>query len=360
MAAANHRLLVFAGSYAEAEGSGVYVYEFDEQTVELRALDAVSGLKNPTFLNVDAAQKKLYAIGEVATAEGGKAAEAVSFAIDPETGKLSMLNRAQTVSSPTCHIQRDQDRRYLIVSSYHGGMVGLVSITEEGKVGDLLDVQQHEGKSVHPERQDRPHPHSAFFSPDEKYIFVSDLGLDRIRAYRIDKEQNQLKLHGETAVHPGAGPRHLVFHPNGRFTYVINEVDSTITVFSYDMENGQLNEIETVPTLPSSFEGENTCAEITLSKDGKYLYGSNRGHDSIVVYAINSESGKLTLVEHVSTEGEHPRHFALTPSGTHLLAANRDTNNIAVFQVDRTTGKLTYTGKQVQVSKPVCVQPLYL
>jgi 6-phosphogluconolactonase len=351
------RMLVFAGSYAEAADNGVYVYSFDEQSGELQLLDQAAGLKNPTFLNVDVTNRVVYAISEAVSPEGKKAGEIVAFAVDSATGKLSLLNRALSVDAPTCHIQRDNESRYLLTVSYHGGMVGLMSIAEDSRVGELLDSKQHEGRSVHPERQDRPHPHSTFFSPDGRYLFVQDLGLDTIFTYAIDTAENRLTLQGKTKTHPGAGPRHLSFHPSGNYAFVINEVDSTVSSFAYDRENGQLSHIETVPTLPPGFEGENTCAEIAVSADGRFVYGSNRGHDSIVVYAADSATGKLTLVEHVSAEGAHPRHFALTPGGRYLLCASRDTNNIAVFRVDRDTGRLTFTGKSVSVSKPVCVQP---
>ncbi|GIP35201.1 lactonase family protein [Paenibacillus sp. J2TS4] len=352
------RMLVFIGSYAEASDSGVYVYSFDGASGELALLDQVSGLKNPTFLNLDAARLKLYSIEETET-EAGRSGGAVSFSIDPQQGTISKLNQAVTVDSPTCHIQRDADDRYLIVSSYHGGQVGLVSLNEDGTIGKLLDVKQHEGNSVHPERQEQPHPHSAFFSPDYKYVYISDLGLDRIVAYSIDAAHGTLKQCGETVIHPGAGPRHLAFHPDGKYAFVINELDSTITSLRYEADSGRLLPFETVTTLPVDYNGDNSCAEITVSRDGNFLYGSNRGHDSIVVYSIDKSSGKLTLVEHVSTEGKHPRHFALTPDGDFLIAANRDTDNLTVFRVNQDTGKLTYTGNSFSVSKPVCVQMAY-
>lgn len=353
------RMLVCIGSYAEAADSGVYVYALQEETGELTLLDQVSGLRNPTFLNVDAPGRKVYAIADRVTESGSKVAEAVAFSIEPDTGTLNELNRVVTVEDPTCHIQRNEKEAVLIQVSYHGGKVGLVSLTEDGLIGKLLDVSQHEGHSVDPERQDRPHPHSAFYSPDRQYLFVPDLGLDVIRSYTVDYGQGKLKYHGDTKLHPGAGPRHMVFHPGGQLAYVINELDSTITAFQYDASAGQLHTLETVSTLPAGYTGENGCAEITVSEDGRYLYGSNRGHDSIVVYAIDSDSGKLSVVEHVSTQGGHPRHFALTPGGSFLIAANRDSNNVVTFRVDRSTGRLQPTGHSVQVSKPVCVQPAY-
>lgn len=351
------RILVFVGSYAEAEFPGIYVYAFNEQSGQLTKLDEVSGIKNPTFLNVDIDRLKLYAIGEQIAEGGTRLAEAVSFNIDPSTGKLALLNRRQSLDAPTCHIQRDRHSRYLIVSSYHGGQIGLVAVREDGQVGERLDAQQHYGYGPHPD-QNQPHPHSAFFSPDERYIYVSDLGTDCVQHYTIDPERNILILQGKAAVPTGSGPRHLTFHPNGCFVYVINELNSTVSVFSYNILIGTLQLIENVSTLPDDFTGENACAEITISEDGKFLYGSNRGHDSIVVYKTDPHFGTLTRVEHICTKGCHPRHFALTPGGKYLLAANRDTNNITVFQADGTTGKLKYTGQSVQVSKPVYVQPV--
>ncbi|MEW4369351.1 lactonase family protein [Paenibacillus kandeliae] len=359
MANPSQRLLVFAGSYAEAADPGVYAYEFNEQTGELTATDSFSGIQNPTFLNVDAASKRLYTLGETVSETGakGKGGEAAAFAIDEATGKLELLNRVRTIDGPPCHIQRSDDNRYLTMVSYHGGMVGLISLKEDGSVGELLDVHQHEGHSVDPQNQDRPHPHSTFFDPSGKYLIVQDLGLDRVRTYEVKPESNELKFTVDVAATPGAGPRHLVFHPNGTFAFVINELNSTVT--SYRYEAGVLNEIQTIPTLPADYDGANGCAEIAISEDGRYLYGSNRGHDSIVQYAVNGETGELTLVQHVSTEGGHPRHFSLLPGGKYALVANRDGNNIVVFAIDSESGKLTYTGKSVEVSKPVCVWGAY-
>ncbi|CAM4202517.1 lactonase family protein [Paenibacillus alkaliterrae] len=360
MTVERQRLLVFAGSYSEAEDSGIYVYAFDEETGTLTLTDEFAGLKNPTFLNVNADRSLLYSISETVSAEGNKIGEAAAFAIDAAGGKIRLMNREITVDSTTCHIQRDAASRYLTVTSYHGGMIGLFSIAEDGKVGRKLDVQQHAGSSWHPERQDRPHPHSSIYSPDGRYLLVSDLGLDRIVTYSVDEGKQKLIKIDEVSLHPGAGPRHLAFHPNGEYVYAINEVDSTITSFSYDAEKGRITVKDNVSTLPAGFAEDNSCAEITISADGKYLYGSNRGHDSIVVFAIDELSGLLKLVQHVSVGGVHPRHFALTPNGRYLIAANRDTDNIVTFKVDQESGKLQDTGKSVIVSKPVCVVPVYL
>nr|WP_026342284.1 lactonase family protein [Paenibacillus fonticola] len=352
------RLLLYIGSYAEAADSGLYVVEMDPSTGDLTILSEASGLKNPTFLNVDADKRKLYAISETKTASGDRIGEAVCFAIDPAAGSLSELNREFTLQPSTSHIQRDANSRFIAVSGYHGGNVGLIALRDDGLIGEKVDEQQHEGQGADPVRQDRPHPHSALFSPDGRYVFIADLGLDKVVIYRLDQEGGKLTYHGEVKTEPASGPRHLAFHPNGKWLYSINEVNSSLTSFAFDAEAGALNIIDSISTLPGSFSGENTTAEVAISKDGKYLYGSNRGHDSLAVFAIDQANGKLSLIQHISSEGGHPRHFALTPSGDYLVAANRDSDNLAVFRVDAHTGKLAFTGKTVQISKPVCVQPV--
>ncbi|MDF2836487.1 MAG: 3-carboxymuconate cyclase [Paenibacillus sp.] len=359
---ANHegQLYVFVGSYAGIGDNGVQVFTFDEDSGSLTLRHQYDGLSNPTFLNVDAARARLYAIADYTNESGKKAGEAVSYTIDKETGALAELNRAATTDSTTCHVQRDVHSRFLTFTSYHGGMIGLSKIQGDGSIGPILDVAQHVGSSTGIDPQDKPHPHSSFYSPDGRFLFVQDLGLDRIVSYIVDAEAGKLVKHNETEIHAGAGPRHFAFHPEGRFAYVINELDSTVTAFRYDAEGGILTKIETVSTLPDGFEGENGCAEIAISRDGKYVYGSNRGHDSIVVYQADPDNGSLRTVQHISTEGGHPRHFALTPNGNYLIAANRDGNNLVSYKVDEGNGTLSFTGLTAQASKPVCVVPVYL
>lgn len=343
----------YIGSYAEPEGPGLYACTYNENDGQLSVIEQISGLKDPTFLTVDDTNQKLYAISTYFDEQGAKQGEARSFQIQPD-GKLSLLNRQPTVG-PTCHITLDHDKRCLIVSSYHGGMVGVCPIEPDGTIGAITDVQQHEGSSVHPNQQS-PHPHSVFLDKNNRYAICCDLGVDRIYIYKLDAESGRLLPHGQTRVQAGAGPRHLVFHPSQDYVYVINELNSTITVFAYDGDAGTLREIETVSTLPEAYNGDNACADIHISQDGNYLYGSNRGHDSIVVYRVDSSSGKLSLVEHVPAGGKHPRNFAISPDDRFVLVANRDTNNVVTFSRDAETGKLRHTGIELQVSKPVCVK----
>ncbi|REK77078.1 lactonase family protein [Paenibacillus paeoniae] len=359
MAAEQRQLLVFSGSYAEESDLGLRVFRLDETSGQLTETGSYAGLKNPTFVHVDAERKLLYSISEGVGEEGKKAGEVASFRIDEQEGTLELLSRRLTVTGTTCHIQRDPGNRFLSVTSYHGGMIGLLRIEGEGIIGELADVRQHEGSSVDPQSQDRPHPHSSFYSPDGRFLLVQDLGLDLIATYRLDAEDGKLILHDTIRLHGGAGPRHLTFHPSGKFAFVINELNSTITSLAYDQAEGKLEVLDTVSTLPDDYNGENGTAEIAISQDGRYLYGSNRGHDSIVVFAVNADNGSLSLLQHIHSGGGHPRHFSLTPNGKFLLVANRDANNIVTFSVDAEQGTLQATGYEAEATKPVCVVPTY-
>jgi 6-phosphogluconolactonase len=347
-------LFAYIGSYAEAANPGLYTCTFNEQTGSLTLIEQTSGLQNPTFLAIDQSKQKLYALSEHIT-DGKRSGAIRAYDIESETGKLSLLNDEASVAASTCHISLDRSRQFALVASYSGGLVGLSPLQEDGRIGPHVDVHQHSGSSIRPQ-QDRPHPHSAYADPANRFVLVPDLGMDRIVIYRLDLQQFKLIPHGEVALAPGAGPRHFAFHPMLACGYVINELNSTITVFHYDAELGQLSEIQTVPTLPDYYTGDNACADIHISSDGRFLYGSNRGHDSIAVYEIEASSGKLSLVEHAATIGKHPRNFGLSPDNRFLLVANRDTDDVITFARDAETGKLQPTGDVLKVSKPVCVQ----
>lgn len=349
------KIIAYIGSYADLNSPGLYACKYDVKSGNLELLDQVGDLKNPTFLDVDESNLKLYTIAEGVDSQNQRCGEAFAFGIDPSTGKLSFLNKEITVPAPTCHITLDKTNQCLMVSSYHGGMIGLSPLLRDGRIGATSDIQRHEGRSILP-IQDRPRAHSIFVDRLNRFLAVCDLGLDRIVLYKLDLNAYRFILHGEVQVAPGSGPRHFVFHPSLAYGYVINELNATITAFSYDEDKGELSEIQTISTLPNSYEDENACADIHISPDGKFLYGSNRGHDSIVVYAIDPISGQLTLVEFASTIGKHPRNFAISPDGDFLLVANRDSNNIVTFHRDSHTGKLSPTGSVLNVSMPVCIK----
>ncbi|GIQ69926.1 lactonase family protein [Xylanibacillus composti] len=349
-------LLAFIGSYAEADEPSLYTCSFDPLSGELKLLHERSGIKNPTFLDLDKQGMKLYAIGEKTADDGQRVGTASAWSIHPDNGELILLNEEQTVDKSTCHIQLDRTKRCLIVSSYHGGMIGLSPLLEDGRIAPASDVQQHEGSSVLPV-QSQARAHSAIFDRNNRYVVVSDLGLDKLFVYALDLNACKLTLQQELQLAGGSGPRHFVFHPAQPYGYVINELNATITVLDYDEANGRLAVKQTVSTLPDGYDGEKSCADIHISPDGRFLYGSNRGHDSIAVYRIAAD-GTLQIIEHVSTGGKHPRNFAISPDGRFVLAANRDTDNIVIFARDAETGRLTPTGHSLTVSKPVCVRIL--
>lgn len=353
---ADGKTAVFIGSYAEAGESGIYACWFDAEKGQLTMVDRVSGWKNPTFLDFDPGKHLLYSLAEGLSPAGERCGVAVSFQVNPDTLSLKLLNEEIALDAPTCHLVLDRTKQCLLSSSYHGGRIGVSSIEKDGRIGPMSEIHAHTGSSLLPV-QSQARVHSASIDRNNRYAIICDLGLDKVVVYRLDPQAGlKLDRHSEVKVAPGSGPRHFAFHPDGTYGYVINELSSTITVFAYDEDEGVLTEIQTLSTLPAGFTGENACAEIQVSSDGRFVYGSNRGHDSIAVYAVDRGTGMLTPVEHVSTLGGHPRHFALSPDGRFVLAANRDGNNVVTLVRDRETGKLQHNGQQLTLSMPVCVR----
>ncbi|MBB3067283.1 6-phosphogluconolactonase [Paenibacillus baekrokdamisoli] len=354
----NKKILAFIGSYADSKDPGLYVCHYDVNNGGLDKLDQAAGLQNPTFLAVNEATSKLYAITEGMDSNNQRCGAVAAYDIDRNSGKLTLLNKENTVPAPTCHITLDHSGQCAIVSSYHGGMIGLSPLLNDGTIGRTSDIHYHKSmiaiEGTDAQRQARAH--SVFIDRLNRYAVACDLGLDRLFIYKLEAEEHRLTLHKEVPVAAGSGPRHFAFHPSLPYGYVISELNATIIAYSYDGEQGELAEIQTVSTLPDDYQGENGCADIHISPDGKFLYGSNRGHDSIVVYAIDQLTGKLTVVEYASTLGGHPRNFAISPDGQFLLVANRDSNNIVTFARDEKSGKLTPTGSVLTVSKPVCIK----
>jgi 6-phosphogluconolactonase len=269
-----------------------------------------------------------------------------------------LLNAQATGGPGATALITDKTGRCLLVANYAGGSVASLPINQDGSLGEMVSFFQHEGSSVNPKRQAGPHAHSANVDPANRFALFCDLGLDKVMVYKLDAASAKLTPSQPpfAATKPGAGPRHLALHPNGKWIYVINELDSTMTAFRWDGQAGTLQEIQTVSTLPPDFKEQNTCAEVDVHPSGKFVYGSNRGHDSVAVFALDESSGRMRLVEHESTQGKNPRFITLDPTGHWLLAANQATDNIALFRVDPATGKLEYTGRQVEVGAPVCVK----
>lgn len=347
-------VFVYIGTYTRTESEGIYVYRFDDEAGDLTALGTAEA-ENPSFLALHPQHRFLYAVGE-----GGKDAGAVNaFELDPLTGQLTHLNQRSSHGTSPCHLAVERDGRFVYVANYGSGTLAVYPIEADGRLGEATDVVQHEGSGPNPRRQQGPHAHSITLDRSNRFAFAADLGADRLMIYELDFNNGKLlpnTAQPYVAVAPGAGPRHFTFHPTSEYAYLINEMGNSIVAFDYDAVDGRLTELQTVPTLPEDFDGKNTCADIHVAPSGDVLYGSNRGHDSLVIYAIDRESGELTYRDHVSTGGATPRNFAIDPSGNFLLAANQDSDNVVVFRIDRDTGALTPTGHEIEVPMPVCVK----
>jgi 6-phosphogluconolactonase len=350
---------VYVGTYTVQKSSkGIYVCRFDSATGKLTSLELAADTVNPTFLAVHPNRRFLYAANEISDYKGQKSGGVSAFAIDRGTGKLTFLNEVASRGADPCHLVVDKTGKYVLVANYTGGSVAVFPVGADGRLGAATAFVQHAGSSVNPARQEGPHAHSINLSPDNRFAIAADLGLDELLVYRFDPARGTVAANNPpfAKVNPGAGPRHFTFLPGGSFAYVINEMGSTVTAFSYDAAGGVLRTLQTISTLPKGFAGQNDDAEVQALPSGKFLYGSNRGHDSIAVFAIDAGRGTLTPVEHVSTQGKTPRNFAIDPTGAYLLAENQDSDSIVVFHIDSKTGRLTPTGQTLEVPSPVCVK----
>jgi 6-phosphogluconolactonase len=358
-APAAHKYLIYVGTYTEDGGTskGIYAYRFDSSTGSIVSLGLAARTINPSFLAVHPNHRFLYAVDEVRNYAGQKSGAVSAFVIDRVTGKLKLLNKVATKGGDPCYVTVDNTGKYVLVANYAGGSVAVFPVLEDGRLGEVSAFVQHTGRGTNPQRQEGPHAHSVDLSPDNRYAIVDDLGLDETLVYKFDNATGSLASDPTFAkADSGAGPRHFAFHPNGKFAYVINEMGSTVAAFSYDADSGALHSLQTVSTLPKSFSGQNGAAEIEVHPSGKFLYASNRGHDSIAVFAIDADKGTLTPVEDVSTKGESPRHFEIAPGGSLLFDANEKSDNVVIFRIDPQTGRLTATGKVLEIAAPVCVK----
>jgi 6-phosphogluconolactonase len=352
------RFLVYVGSYTGARSKGIYAWRFDAATGVATPLGLAAQAVNPSFLAVHPSNRYLYATSEVGSRGGQPGGGVEAFAIDAASGKLTPLNQVSSRGAGPAFVAVDRTGSDVLVANYSGGSIAVCPIKEDGRLGEATAFVQHEGSSINRLRQREPHAHSINVSPDNRFAIAADLGLDKLLIYRFDAAKGTLAPNDPpfAAVKPGSGPRHFTFHPSGRFAYAINELASTVTAFSYDAARGALSELQTVSTLPGGFLGDSTTAEVQVDAAGRFLYGSNRGHDSIAVFAIDAATGTLTPVEHVSTRGRTPRNFGIDPTGGYLFAANQDSGNVAILRIDAQTGRLTATGKVLEVGSPVSVK----
>ncbi|MFN8346379.1 MAG: lactonase family protein [Spirosomataceae bacterium] len=348
----NKDLYLFIGTYTSKTSEGIYVYKFNTQTGDFSPVSIAKGIKNPSFLALSPDNRYLYSVAEMS---GGAVS---AFAFDKQSGNLTMLNTQSAGGNGPCHVAVDKTGKWVMVGNYGGGSLSILPVQADGSLGAATQTIQHEGKSVNTARQEKPHVHSINIAPNNKDVFVPDLGTDKIMTYTLDTKAGKL-LPGNppfTSTTPGAGPRHFTFHPNGKWAYVINELDATMTGFQY--KSGKLEPYQTVSTLPADYTGQKWCADIHISPDGKFLYGSNRAHESLVIFSIHPKTGELIYVGHQNVLGKTPRNFMIDPTGKWVLVANQDSDNVVIFSRDMKTGQLTPTGKEIKVSMPVCLKTL--
>ncbi|MER9233062.1 lactonase family protein [Mesorhizobium sp. M0622] len=357
--------LVFVGSlnreapyFQGARGVGLGVYSFDEETLETRKLTETDDVDNPTFLSATPDGSHIYANSEVFTWREGVVS---AYRFDRQTATLSYINKQPTLGSITAHNTITRDGTKLLVANYGMGEGGpdrsvvVYGLREDGGLTAPLSSVAHSGTGPDPARQERPHAHSVTETLAGGMAIVADLGIDRLVSYRIGSDGSLTKL-AESALAPGAGPRHLALHPGGRFVFVMNELDSTIVSLALDEALGKLTMIDSKPAVPAEARDGNHCADIQISPDGRFLYGSNRGHDSVVVFSVDQQTGKLALVDYTPCGGATPRNLALTPSGGHLFSANQNADRISIFARDAATGRLTDTGRSIEIGTPMCVR----
>jgi 6-phosphogluconolactonase len=358
--AAPNKYFVYVGTYTE-EGSaskGIYVYRFDASNGAVTSVGVAAATTNPSFLAIHPNHRFLYAVNEIGNYQGQKSGGVSAFAIDPATGKLTFLNEVASGGADPCYITVDKTGKFVLVANYTGGSISVFPILADGKLGDATAFAQHQGHGADPKRQEGPHAHSVDLTPDNRFAIVDDLGLDETLVYKFDATKGTLAANDPpfAKADSGAGPRHFALHPNGGFGYVIDEMGDKVSVFGFDAAGGVLRPLQTISTIPGDFKKQNDDAEIEVHPSGKFLYASNRGHDSIAVFAIDQAKGTLSLIEYAPTKGQTPRNFEIDPTGKLLFVANEKSDNLVTFRINPKTGRLTPTGKVLDIPQPVCVR----
>jgi 6-phosphogluconolactonase len=351
-------LLLYVGTYTSGKSEGIYLYRLNLSSGELKHVATTRGVVEPSFLALAPSRRFLYAVNEVEQFGGQKSGAVSAFAVDQGTGELRFLNQQPSLGGAPCYLDVDNSGKFVLIANYVGGNVTVLPVKRDGSLGPAIDMKQAHGSSVNKERQESPHAHCIVLDRANKFAYSCDLGTDKIMNFRFDARTGKLLPSEQpwVQVKPGSGPRHLAFHPGGKHVFVLNELDSTVTAFARDQDKGSLKQLQTITTLPAGFSGENSGADIHVSSDGRFLYCSNRGHDSIALFIIDPRGGGLSAVGHESTRGKTPRNFAIDPTGAFLLAANQKSDNIVVFRRDQKTGRLAGTDHVAEVPSPVCLK----
>ena len=353
-------VLVYVGTYTDDPADGIYQLRLDTRTGALRPAGETLGMLNPFFLKVDAAGERLYAALAVDECDGEASGAVSAFAIDAATGDLTYLNRQLSCGTLPCYISLDRSGRNLLTGNYNSGSVAVLPIDAQGRLQPASAAVQHTGDSVH-ERQEGPHVHCLVLDPSERWAYAADLGADEVRVYDFDATAGTLSPGDPPAVTahaPGAGPRHIAFHPNGAYAYLLNELDGTLTAYAFDADSGRLEVIHTESTLPAGFTELNYAADVQILPSGRFLYTTNRGHDSIAIFAVDAGTGRVERLGHEPAQGRWPWNLGIDPTASFLLSANYEGDNVVVFGIDGGTGALTPTGHQASVPKPVCIAML--
>ena len=357
-AARSGPVTVYVGTYTDGTSRGIYRLTFDTATGTMSEPVLAVETKNPSFLALHPNGRFLYAVGEISSFEGQKTGAVSAFVIDPKTGDLALLNQKSSEGTGPCHLVVDKTGRNVLVANYGGGTVAVLPIETDGRLTLASSVRVHEGSGPNKGRQEKPHAHGIYLDAAERFAFSPDLGADRVFAYRFDAAKGTLEPHGAAPLDPGAGPRHLAFHPSGKYLYTINELLSTVSAFAYDAAKGALAPLQTVSALPAGFSGTSWTAEVEVSRDGRFVYGSNRGDDSLAVFRVDAATGRLTPAGHAPVGGKNPRHFTIDPTGRFILAGHQGSGTIAVLRLDLATGLPALVGSPVKVDKPVCLLPV--
>jgi 6-phosphogluconolactonase len=348
---------VFVGTYTGKKSQGIYRVEFDPATGKLGTPELAAKATNPSFLAVHPKRTHLFSVGEVGDAKGKRGGGVSSFTLDTKTGELTPINQESSVGAGPCHIVCDKQGKNVLVANYGGGSVAVLPVDESGKLAKASSFAQHTGSSVNPKRQERPHAHSVNLDAANRFAVVADLGIDKLLVYKYDPSSGTITPNDPPAVDlaPGAGPRHFAFHPNGKWAYTNNELDWTVTALSYDADKGAFTKLNTVSTLPAPHAG-NSTAETVVHPNGKFVYVSNRGHNSIAIFEIDQTTGELKAAGHQGQGVNVPRNFNIDPTGRWMIVANQAGDSLTVYEIDPTSGQLKPTGQSVEVGSPVCVK----
>lgn len=349
--------LVYVSAFAAGEEGAIHAFRFDTETGALRLQHQTTDVEHPFFLVISPNGRFLYSIDT--DKFGGEEDEFVAaYSIEALSGKLTRLNKQSAKGSASCYLDIDSTGKTVVLANYSTGSVAALPVQADGSLGKATSFVQHEGSSVNPKRQKAPYAHSIEISPDNRFALAADLGIDKVLAYRLDAANSKLTVNdaqSSISVDPGSGPRHLTFHPNGKSVYLINELKNTVTFFAYEPESGKLTTQQTISTLPDNYDGVTHTADVKITPNGKYLYGTNRGHDSVACYRIGDD-GRLTLIKIEPSLGKGPQNLLITPDGQWVICANMPGNNVVVFKINSETGELTATGEPVTVPMASCIR----